>query len=254
MLHPSSPSPPAEIPASLSGRFFFPPGSILTPELKLRTLEDLARVKHEAELNRIREEKTSEQAAEREHLAKEREWRERLRREEAHRQKQREREREEALKGEKHWVRSGGVLTDINGRRDLKRTEEIRRLVEKEDAERRIIERWQSYERAWLNIISSTDKPVTFADMPWPLLTPPKSPDELRNPTKIAEFLFESLTLEKNTTTRRERLRTALLRWHPDKLGSVLARVPEDELSAVKDGIDAMVISLMKLQEAEKAR
>ncbi|KAL5476703.1 hypothetical protein ACEPAI_2889 [Sanghuangporus weigelae] len=254
MLLPSSPSPPSETPASLSGRFFFPPGSILTPELKLRTLEDLARAKHDAELKRIRDERAFEQAAEREDLAGERAWQERLRREDELRQKQREREREEALKGEKHWVRSGGVLADINGRRDLKRTAEIRRIVEKEDAERRIIERWQSYERAWSNIISSTDKPVTFVDMPWPLLTPPKSPDELRNPTKTAEFLFESLTLENNTTTRRERLRTALLRWHPDKLGNILVRVPEDELSAVKDGVDAVVISLMKLQEAEKAR
>ena len=108
----------------------------------------------------------------------------------------------------------------------------------------------------WSSSISSAaDKPVvTFADMPWPLHTPPTSPDELRNPGKIAEFIFESLTLEGNKTTRRERLRSSLLRWHPDKLRSLLARVPEEELDAVKDGIDAVVISLMKLQEAEKAR
>lgn len=163
------------------------------------------------------------------------------------------REREEALIGEKHWVRQGGMLRDTNGRRDAKRTEEVRRLVEQEDKERRIRERWTAYEDTWTRL-SSSSEPVSFSAVPWPKAPCPKGPSELREHTAIANFLFESLSLPENTTTRKDRLRASLLRWHPDKLSGIIARTVENDRDAVKEGIDAVVISLRTLQAEEKSK
>ncbi|THH05605.1 hypothetical protein EW145_g4676 [Phellinidium pouzarii] len=246
---------PVLAPISTPGRGYlaFPAGYSLTPEQKLNTLDQQAQ--------RERQEREADQEslnaataeAEQARISFEQAWQKRQRFQDKRRQALEARERDEALKGEKHWVRQGGFLRDADGRRDERRTEEVRRLVEQEDAERRIRERWETYESVWTRIVSSNE-PVVFANLPWPLINPPKSPLDLRNPTGIADFLFESLSLKGNTTTRRDRLRMSLLRWHPDKLGAVLARVPVDDLNLVKDGIDAVVISLMHLQEAEKAR
>lgn len=199
-------------------------------------------------------EEVPESSSEKLRDSEDRAWRERRVFEEQRRKTREEREREQALIGEKHWIRQGGILRDANGRRDTRRTEEVRKIVEREDREQLIVERWQAYENRWAIILSSNDKLIAFGDIPWPLILPPKDPEDLRNPSKIAEFLFESLTLEGNKTSRKERLRTSLLRWHPDKLRGVLERVLEEEITIVKDGIDAVVISLMKLQEAEKGR
>lgn len=244
----------ADMSTPVKGYLAFPAGFSLTPERKLNTLDQQKqreRREFEAEQENLN---TATAEAEQTRLSLEHAWKERQKIEDKRRQALEARERDEALKGEKHWVRQGGFLRDANGRRDRKRTEEVRRLVEQEDAERRIRERWEAYESAWARTVSSNE-PVAFASLPWPLINPPKSPSDLRNPASIGDFLFESLSLNGNTTTRRDRLRMSLLRWHPDKLGAVLARVPEeDNLKLVKDGIDAVVISLMHLQEAEKAR
>lgn len=163
------------------------------------------------------------------------------------------RERDEALAGEKHWVRQGGMLRDANGRRDPRRTEEVRRIVEQEDKEQKIRDRWASYESAWARLTSSNDS-VTFATMPWPIATTPNDPTRLRDSAAVASFLFESLSLAGITTTRKDRLRTSLLRWHPDKLSGIISRTVDDDRAAVKEGIDAVVISLRSLQEEERAK
>ncbi|EJD05620.1 uncharacterized protein FOMMEDRAFT_78190 [Fomitiporia mediterranea MF3/22] len=245
---------PDAAPSYATGHLAFPACTWVTPEEKLRTLHQLFHAQQNLQSQKTNEQLVAENAEQKKRVEAEQAWEKYLGLEEKRRRVREEREREEALKGEKHWVRHGGILRDANGRRDYKRTDEIRKIVEREDKERRIIERWRAYENAWINILASADKALSFGDIPWPLASPPKSPDDLRDPTKIADFLFESLTIESNKTTRKERLRTSLLRWHPDKLGGILARVPEGELDAVKDGIDAVVISLMKLQEAEKMR
>lgn len=167
------------------------------------------------------------------------------------RRKRKAKEREEAFAGEKHWVRQGGTLRDANGRRDLKRTEEIRRIIEREDREQRIRDRWMAYERAWTEL-SASGETVTFADVPWPMAAFPTKPAQLRDPAAISTFLFESLSLPENTTTWKDRLRISLLRWHPDKLGGVISRAREDERAIVKEGIEAVFITLRLLQEEER--
>ncbi|KAH8094762.1 hypothetical protein DFH11DRAFT_1053177 [Phellopilus nigrolimitatus] len=235
------------------GYLAFPAGCSLTPEQTLRTLDEQSKLVLEASKADHASVEAAATQAEQTQASLDQAWQERENRENARRQARMEREREEALIGEKYWVRQGGFLRDADGRRDHKRTEEIRRVVEREDAERRVRERWAAYESGWAKLVSSTE-PVTFASIPWPLVDPPKNASDLHNPAGIAAFLFESLSVSGNKTTRKERLRTSLLRWHPDKLGNVLGRVREDDLGVVKDSIDAVVMGLMSLQDAEKAR
>ncbi|KLO11395.1 hypothetical protein SCHPADRAFT_474101 [Schizopora paradoxa] len=178
-------------------------------------------------------------------------WREREQSEVERKRAREAKEREEALKGEKDWVRSGGVLRDAEGRRDYARTAEVRKLVEVEDAQRRALSRWEAYETAWTKLNTSTEL-LSFGDIPWPLTSKPDNPGQLRDKTAIAQFLFETLHIPGVKSSRKDRLRTSLLRWHPDKLGALIARVKEEDVEAVKDAVDAVVISLMELQEQEK--
>lgn len=178
-------------------------------------------------------------------------WREREFLEVERRRAREAKEREEALKGEKDWVRSGGVLRDAEGQRDYARTAEVRKLVEEEDAQRRALERWATYEAAWTKLNSSIEL-LSFGDIPWPLVNKPNDPVQLRDKNVIAQFLFETLHIPGVRSSRKDRLRTSLLRWHPDKLGALLTRVKEEDVEAVKDGVDAVVISLMELQDQEK--
>jgi len=178
-------------------------------------------------------------------------WRERERVEVERRKAREAKEREEALKGEKDWVRSGGVLRDAEGRRDYARTAEVRKLVEEEEARRRALERWATYQAAWTKLNSSTGL-LSFGDIPWPLINKPNDPCQLRDKNAIAQFLYETLHIPGVKSTRKDRLRTSLLRWHPDKLGPLFARVKEEDVEAVRDAVDAVVIVLMELQDQEK--
>lgn len=241
-------------PSGDKGYLAFPEGVPRTTEQRLKALKNHSRSTNESKKlpSHIGAEKTNGETDE----IKERNWKRYLEEESRRRRLCEEREREQALIGEKHWIRQGGILRDKDGRRDYERTELVRKIVEREDAERRIRERWENYESAWLRLMSRSPskelKTVTFKSIPWPLIIPPTSNADLHDQSKISEFLFESLTLEGNKTTRKERIRASLLRWHPDKLHGVLTRVPEEELEEVKIGVDTVIMALMKIQEAEK--
>lgn len=228
------------------GYLAFPLGRPLTPEERLRTLRN--KTDPNPPLNAPSS--ASKEASD----SKERldsAWRERERVEVERRRAREVKEREEALKGEKDWVRSGGVLRDAEGRRDHARTAEVRKLVEEEEAQRRALERWATYEAAWTKLNSSIEL-LSFADIPWPLVNKPTDPMQLRDRNAVAQFLFETLHIPGVKSSRKDRVRTSLLRWHPDKLGALLARVREDDVEAVKDAVDAVVIVLMELQDQEK--
>ncbi|EIW79188.1 hypothetical protein CONPUDRAFT_166972 [Coniophora puteana RWD-64-598 SS2] len=161
-----------------------------------------------------------------------------------------------ALASEVEWVRAGGTLRDAQGRRDKVRTERIRAELKLQAEERRVRARWDAHERAWGALVAS-EGGVAFGDIPWPVHGPlPMPPAEgaagMLGVEAIAGFLFESLGLRGNTVSRRERIRAALLRWHPDKLGGVVERVVPDELELVKDCINAVFHSLKKMQEQER--
>lgn len=240
------------------GYLAFPAGFTMTAEHKLRSVEEsLSRLNLSNSTpsidSKLGNQKEQQAECESARTAHTKAWAARTAQEDERRRVREEDERAEALRGEIAWVRSGGILRSADGRRDYARTEEVRRVVAEEDRQRAVLERWRAYEEAWARLLnptqpSSNDSLLRFSDIPWPTVKQPKSVGDLRESgTSIEEFLFESLSIRANVT-RRERIRTSLLRWHPDKLGSVLATVHEEDRAAVKDGFDVVAMCLMHLQ------
>jgi len=163
------------------------------------------------------------------------------------RQKRLEKEREVASIGEIEWVRSGGVLRDAQGRRDKVRTESIRQEIRLQEREKLLTERWRVYEAKWRALLTE-EGPVFFKDMPWPIQTCPSAVEDLTF-VAISDFLLEPLEVRTNTITKRERIRTSLLRWHPDKMSSILCRVVEEDVDIVREGIGAVFMCLKRMKE-----
>lgn len=175
---------------------------------------------------------------------------------EGERRKRREQERALGECSEIEWVRAGGVLRDAFGRRDKARTEQIRQELHLQDVERQKMQRWEAYETRWRAMQSSSKAPtasIAFVDFPWPLGVTLSSRDlGPLTRTAVSEFLFESLSVRTNTSTKRERIRSSLLRWHPDKISPVLSRVLSDDLELVREGIHVVFGILKALQDAER--
>ena len=163
------------------------------------------------------------------------------------RRKRLEKEREVATIGEFEWVRSGGVLRDAQGRRDKVRTESIRQEIRLQEREKVLTERWGDYEELW-RVLLMEDSPIFFKDMPWPLPTCPSGVDDLTF-AAISDFLLEPLQVRTNIITKRERIRSSLLRWHPDKMSSILCRVVDEDVDIVREGIGAVFMCLKRMKE-----
>lgn len=165
-------------------------------------------------------------------------------------QKRLERERQDVWKAELEWVRSGGVLRDVRGRRDKARTEILRAEVRLQNEERAILTRWNTYEERWRKLLTSDDL-VCWMDIPWPVQDPPASIEQL-TPAAISDFLFAPLKVREASGTRKDKLRQALLRWHPDKLAMLISRVVDMEDGKVVEGINAVFRCLRELQDVDK--
>ena len=168
------------------------------------------------------------------------------------RQKRREHERALGERSEIEWVRTGGILRDALGRRDMTRTERIRRELNLQEVERQRVARWEAHQARW-HTMQSSSSPITFIDFPWPvaerLACRDLSPLTHR---AVSEFLFEGLAVRANTTTKKEKIRSALLRWHPDKIAFVLTRVVSDDLELVREGIHVVFGVFKALQDTER--
>ncbi|KAG7085805.1 hypothetical protein E1B28_003345 [Marasmius oreades] len=173
----------------------------------------------------------------------------------------------EALRGEEEWVRSGGILRDADGHRDFKRTQEIREELRLREVERKLLQKWEGYESRWKELMKRLheDRLITFDDIPWPVcaedesenLKPKKKKgnEEERKPIiledlttrNVGEFLLGPLRVRGSTISRKERIRASLLRWHPDKLTGLLAKVVENDRQSVENGIGIVVRALHEL-------
>ncbi|RDB27490.1 hypothetical protein Hypma_003843 [Hypsizygus marmoreus] len=180
-------------------------------------------------------------------------WAARVKRdEELHRQRV-AREEAEARRGEEDWVRSGGVLRDAEGRRDEVRTRAVREELRLRDVEARLMRRWERYEREWRRLQAGDGngrggEKLRFGDIPWPVDVG-EEVVELRHLAvhRVTEFLLEGLKVRGCKVTRRERLRSSLLRWHPDKMTAVLTRVEKEDVEMVRQGVRVVVECLQLL-------
>lgn len=170
-------------------------------------------------------------------------------------------ERAEALRGEENWVRNGGLLRDADGNRDYARTNAIREELKLRDLEESLVNRWNAYEKAWQDMVSSSG-PLRFSDIPWPVTVVSSSPlakdpspiplklDEFTIP-KIEDLFLGDLRVRGCTVTRKERIRNSLLRWHPDKMTAILPRVVQEDVGDVENGIGIVVRCLHHLNSKD---
>lgn len=226
-----------ESPTYTRGYFAFPPAGLNRPDSPhIASVDDA-----QAELQRTLDE------ADAIRRAKEAEREERCARDSQAREGRLARERAEALIGEIHWVRLGFSLRDELGRKDVGRTEELRKEIRLREEEGRIMARWDQYETRWRRLLAS-GSPVTFQDIPWPLPDTPSSPSSLDD-AAIEDFIFATFSVRTNTVTRRDRLRASILRWHPDKVTTVVSRVVPDDVDAVREGVNVVFRRLKALQD-----
>ncbi|KAM5543266.1 hypothetical protein V8D89_003140 [Ganoderma adspersum] len=135
-----------------------------------------------------------------------------------------------------------------------KRTEEekerIRRELEREArrARRQEVEReaGRRYQARWGELLSS-EGTLGFRDIPWPTFSQPKALEGL-SPVKVAMFVLSPLHPGE---TRREKVRNALRRWHPDRFGRLAGRIEEGEKEAIEEGVGIVARCLNDLLERE---
>lgn len=121
--------------------------------------------------------------------------------------------------------------------------EEMKRL----DAQR-MRGAWAIYERRWAALLLGGGEPLTFWNIPWPVLHPPRSVRDI-TPEAVATFILSGLHSE--GIPRRERVRDALRRWHPDRFGRLIPRITPDDWAVVEYGVGVVVRCLNGLLESE---
>ncbi|KIM34183.1 hypothetical protein M408DRAFT_59824 [Serendipita vermifera MAFF 305830] len=118
---------------------------------------------------------------------------------------------------------------------------------------KRYADAWDAYDEKWRRLASEVlaggQPSITFATLPWPLLNPPSSPDAI---TRNAVGAFILSQWHSKNKTPRDRIRDALLRWHPDRFGRYLTCAPEgEERDNVKIGVGNVARSLNELLTKE---
>ncbi|OSD08133.1 hypothetical protein PYCCODRAFT_1441872 [Trametes coccinea BRFM310] len=136
----------------------------------------------------------------------------------------------------------GLSIRDTLGRVDKARTALIRAELRQRERLATLVGQWEAYETRWRALLAS-DRPVAFADVPWPVPTPPSSVDDIR-PEAVAQFFVDSLKVPGNTATEPERLRSAILRWHPDKMSAIFSRTVEADVDSVREGVNVVFCAL----------
>ncbi|PVG01944.1 hypothetical protein CPB86DRAFT_698467 [Serendipita vermifera] len=86
---------------------------------------------------------------------------------------------------------------------------------------------------------------LSFFDIPWPLLHPPRNAESI---TTQSIRMFLASEHQNTDKTHRERIKEALLRWHPDRFGvRILEHVRPDHRSEVEKGVAVVVRCLNEL-------
>ncbi|KAF5370690.1 hypothetical protein D9758_002003 [Tetrapyrgos nigripes] len=96
--------------------------------------------------------------------------------------------------------------------------------------ERTIIDAWKRYEQNW-STLATCSGPLAFSDIPWPTVVPPTKPDDITI-ADLSAFLLSPL--HSPTQMAKDRIRSAQLRWHPDRF-HLLGKVKDSDKEAVAE-------------------
>ena len=112
--------------------------------------------------------------------------------------------------------------------------------------ERAVMDAWTRYEERWAALVASPDEQLDFGSIPWPMVHAPRSVEDI-TPEAIEAFLFSPLHSE--SMSHKDRLKSALLRWHPDRFRRVIQRVVSaEERRVVEDGVGIVARTLNDLK------
>jgi len=177
--------------------------------------------------------------------------------------RQEERARRVALERERARLRIQEELRRIDARYQHKREADrlardearYKAFVEKERRDRvkldkLILEAWANYEERWSTLPTSSEK-LDFKTTPWPLILPPRDTEDITQDA-IVGFLFSPL--HSQDQSRKDRIRSAQLRWHPDRFRRFTARLSEEDKASVEEGVGIVARCLNELMEKEKKR
>lgn len=108
---------------------------------------------------------------------------------------------------------------------------------------------WDAYTHRWaqLNAAEATDyRGLRFGDIPWPIFsTGPFTATDITAKTVGAFLLSPYHSVDRST---KDRLRTALMQWHPDKFEARwIHMVADSEKSSVIDGVGAVARAINDL-------
>ena len=155
---------------------------------------------------------------------------------------------EEFNKMEARWKKEERSGRDEERRQ--RRRQEYHRSGEREAERRRQAEAWKTYENQWAAIaIGNDDSPLKFRSVPWPVTLPPRSAGEVTSEA-VAKFILSHAHSE--GVSRKDRIKNALRRWHPDRFGRILNRVDVKDRAAVESGVGMVVRCLNDLLAREK--
>ena len=156
----------------------------------------------------------------------------------------------------KRAERAARKARESTKRRETKRLEaELRR-----DSDNRREQREHARKRAavdayvlrWSKL--STQMELSWAHVPWPTHEPPLAPDAI-SLDAVREFLLDTAVLDDSAESqpkdRRQKLKEALLLWHPDRFeGRWLTRIADvDERDRVREAVGVIARHLNQLME-----
>ncbi len=133
----------------------------------------------------------------------------------------------------------------VEEERERERKKQQHERAHRADLEKR---KWKEYEDRWTRITSAegNSETLTFATMPWPMVFSPKDVDDIR-PARIAMFILSSQHSE--GLSMKDRVKSALRRWHPDRFGRIIARVSDEDKGKVEEGAGIVARCLSNLLE-----
>lgn len=157
-----------------------------------------------------------------------------------------------------------------------------RKLARAEKEKKRRAEAWNSYRRLWdvltataaaavsasapasvetVSVSQTEDDaddmvparpPLTFTELPWPTYPPPINIDEL---TKDGVSSFLLATDHSADKTRKQRIREALLAYHPDRyVGRYMAAIDPSHRALVQEAVVKVTIALNALAEDDASK
>jgi hypothetical protein len=110
------------------------------------------------------------------------------------------------------------------------------------------IDSWNDYDGRWGTLATSSEA-LTFSSIPWPIISPAAKAEDI-TPAAIAQFLFSSL--HSQGQTRKDRIRSAQLRWHPDRFRRLMGRVTDKDKNQVEEAVGIVARCLNDLMAQEK--